>query len=76
MVGPEHDFGGEIGVRKTICLRDFLLVEGITLKGMKEMDAVRKANGLPAIPARPKSSRKRGVLWGRFRKAGRWTNDL
>jgi hypothetical protein len=36
----------------------------------------KKGYGWSAIPARPKSSRKRGVLWGRFRKAGRWTNDL
>ena len=49
VIGPEHDFGGDIGVRKTIGLRDFLLVEGITLKGMKEMDAVRKVAGLPPL---------------------------
>ena len=49
MVGPEHDFGGEIGVRKTIGLRDFLLIEGITEEGMKEMDAARKKAGLPSL---------------------------
>jgi hypothetical protein len=49
VIGPEHDFGGDIGVRKTIGLRDFLLVEGITEEGMKEMDAVRKKAGLPSL---------------------------
>lgn len=49
MIRPERDFGPPVGVRKAITLRDFLLLEGITEKGMREMDAVRAENGLPPL---------------------------
>ncbi len=49
MILPPHDFGPEVGVRKAITLRDFLLLEGITRAGMKEMDQIRAAKGLSPL---------------------------
>jgi hypothetical protein len=42
----------------------------------RQDDGTMKHDYYPAIPARPRRPRKRGVLSGCFRKAGRWTNDL